>query len=126
MSSWWRWIPDLGGVRQGGKRVYGLQGGAAAIAQLTVFLPFRGNDIEHTETQLRWTPIVLGGYPALSLSGAADPLDASVVAWLTPFGHREWKLMTGADLPDVHLADGTLVGLPPVPGAAPSWPRSVG
>lgn len=125
MSSWWRWIPDLGGVRHGGKRVYVLQG-STAIAQLTVPLPFRGNDIEHTETELRWTPIVLGGYPALGLSGAADPLDASVVAWLTPFGHREWKLMTGADLPDLQLADGTLVCLPPVPRAAPSWPRSVG
>ena len=125
MSSWWRWIPDLGGVRHGGKRVYVLQGGTA-MAELIVPLPFRGNDSEHTETELRWTPIVLGGYPALGLSGAAEPLDASVVAWLTPFGHREWELMTGAHLPDLRLADGPQVGLPPVPYAVFFWPRSVG
>jgi hypothetical protein len=32
---------------------------------------------------LRWTPVVLAGYPALGLSGAVDPFEASVSAWLT-------------------------------------------
>ena len=125
MSSPWSWIPEVPGVGRGGKRVYVLQG-RSAIAQLTVPLPFRGNDLEHAETDLRWTPIVLAGYPALGLSGAEDPLDASVVAWLTPFGHRQWELMTGAGLPDLRLAEGTLLYLPDVPPTALCWPRSAG
>jgi hypothetical protein len=96
------------------------------MAQLMLPLPFRGNDPEHAETALRWTPVVLAGYPALGLSGAIDPLEASVVAWLTPFGAPEWEFMRGAALPDLDLADGTRVRLPGVPGSAPSWARSAG
>ena len=126
MSARWSWIPDVRGVRRGKERVYLLRAGAGVVAQLVLPLPFRGNDIEHGETAPRWTPVVLAGYPALGLSGAADPLEASVVAWLTPFGELEWELMRGASLPDLGLADGTLVRFPDVPGSAPSWPRSAG
>jgi hypothetical protein len=103
-----------------------LQQGPIAVALLVLPLPFRGHDTEHGETALRWTPVVLAGYPALGLSGALDPLEASVIAWLTPFGEREWDLMRGVCLPDLGLSDGTLVRFPGVPGYAPSWPRSVG
>jgi hypothetical protein len=81
---------------------------------------------EHGETELRWTPVVLAGYPALGLSGAVDPFDASVIAWLTPFGEGEWELMRGTGLPDLGLPEGALVRFPGVPGSAPSWPRSAG
>jgi hypothetical protein len=97
-----------------------------AVALLAVPLPFRGNEAEHGETELRWTPVQLGGYLALGLSGAVDPLDASVVAWLTPLGEKEWHLMRGACLPDLGLRDGTLVRFPEVPRVALSWPRRAG
>ena len=126
MSAWWTWVPDVGGVRRGAERVFVLRSGAAAVGQLVLPLPFRGNDPEHTETGLRWTPVVLAGYPALGLSGATDPLEASVIAWLTPFGEPEWELMRGVALPYLDLSDGTRVRLPGVPGSAPSWPRSAG
>ena len=126
MSAWWTWIADVREVRRGGERVYVLLAGSSAAAQLVLPLPFRGNDLEHGETATRWTPVVLAGYPALGLSGAADPLEASVVAWLTPFGESEWELMRGASLPDLALSDGTLLRFPSVPGSAPSWPRSAG
>jgi hypothetical protein len=103
-----------------------LRRGAAAVALLAVPLPFRGNDPEHGETGLRWTPILLGGHLALGLSGAVDPLEASVIAWLTPFGQWEWQLIRGTCLPDLGLRDGTLVRFPEVPGAAVSWPRTAG
>jgi len=96
----------LGGEESGSTRWWW---GGRAVAQLVLPLPFRGNDIEHGETATRWTPVVLAGYPALGLSGAADPLEASVVAWLTPFGEPEWELMRGSSLPDLGLAEGTLV-----------------
>ena len=126
MAPWWSWIPDVRGVRRGGERAYVLRGGAAAVALLVLPLPFRGNDAEHGETATRWTPVVLAGYAALGLSGAVEPLEASVIAWLTPFGEREWELMKGVRLPDLGLADGTLVRFPAVPEWAPSWPRSAG
>jgi hypothetical protein len=126
MSAWWSWVPDVQGVRRGGERAYVMQRGAEAVALLVLPLPFRGTDLEHAETALRWTPVVLAGYPALGLSGALDPLEASVIAWLTPFGEREWKVMRGACLPDLSLPDGTLVRFPGVLGSAPSWPRSAG
>lgn len=126
MSAWWSWVPDVRAVRRGGERAYVLRGGAAAVALLVLPRPFRGTDPEHGETELRWTPVVLAGYPALGLSGALDPLEASVIAWLTPFGEREWEGMRGACLPDLGLNDGTLVRFPGVPGSAPSWPRSAG
>ena len=126
MSGWWNWVPDVPRVRRGGERVYVLQRGPAAVAQLMLPLPFRGDDPEHGETGLRWTAVVLAGYPALGLSGAVEPLEASVIAWLTPFGEGEWELMRGASLPDLGLPDGALVRFPGVPGSAPSWPRSAG
>ena len=103
-----------------------LQGRASAVALLVLPLPFRGTDLEHGETALRWTQVVLAGHPGLGLSGALDPLEASVIAWLTPFGEREWEVMRGASLPDLGLSDGTLVRFPGVPGSAPSWPRIAG
>ena len=126
MSAWFSWIADVRGVRRGGERVYVLLAGGGPVAQLVLPLPFRGHDLEHGETATRWTPVVLAGYPALGLSGAADPLEASVVAWLTPFGEPEWELMRGCPLPDLGLGDGTLLRFPGVPGSAPSWPRSAG
>jgi hypothetical protein len=126
MSAWWSWVPDAGGVTRAGDRGYVLRGGVAAVALLVLPLPFRGTDPEHGETEPRWTPVVLAGYPALGLSGALDPLEASVIAWLTPFGEREWHVMRGTSLPDLGLSDGTLVRFPGVPGSAPSWPRSAG
>ncbi|HEY7614543.1 MAG TPA: hypothetical protein VH764_16210 [Gemmatimonadales bacterium] len=103
-----------------------LQRGAAAMALLAVPLPFRGNDPEHGEIGLRWMPVQLGGYLALGLSGAVDPLEASVIAWLTPFGESEWRLLEGAHLPDLGLPDGKLVRFPGVPEAAMSWPKRAG
>ena len=126
MSAWWSWMADGRGIRRGGERVYLLLAGGSAVAQLVLPLPFRGDDLEHRDTAPRWTPVVLAGYPALGLSGAADPLEASVIAWLTPFGEPEWELMLGSALPDLTLADGSLVRFPGVPGSAPSWPRSAG
>ena len=126
MSVWWSWVPDVRGVRRGGGRVYVLRGGAGAVAQLVLPLPFRGDDPEHAEAALRWTPVILAGYPALGLSGATDPLEASAIAWLTPFGEPEWELMRGAALPALDLSDRVRLGLPDVPGSAPSWPRSAG
>ena len=126
MSAWCNWVPDVRSVRRAGERVYVLRRGAGAVALLVLPLPFRGNDTEHGEITPRWAPVVLAGYPALGLSGAADPLEASVIAWLTPFGEAEWELMRGACLPDLGLSNGTLVRFPAVPGSAPSWPRSTG
>jgi hypothetical protein len=126
MSTWWSWVLDQRGVRRGGEKVYVLRRGATAVAQLVLPLPYRGNDLEHLEATPRWTPVVLAGYPALGLSGAADPLEASVMAWLTPFGEAEWELMKGAGLPGLGLSDGTLLSFPGVPWSAPSWPRSAG
>ena len=126
MSVWWSWVPDVRRVRRSAERAYVLQAGGAAVGLLVLPLPFRGTDPEHGETALRWTPVVLAGYPALGLSGALDPLEASVIAWLTPFGEREWELMREACLPDLGISDGTLVRFPGVPGAAPRWPRSAG
>ena len=126
MSAWWSWVPDVREVRRGGGRAYVLQGGSSAVALLVLPMPFRGTDPEHGETALHWTPVALAGHPALGLSGALDPLEASVIAWLTPFGEREWEVMRGAGLPDLGLSDGTLVRFPGVPGSAPSWPRSAG
>jgi hypothetical protein len=120
----WSWVPDERGASRWVEQVHVLRRGTAAVALLAVPMPFRGNDSEHGETALRWTPVLLGGYLALGLSGAADPLEASVIAWLTPFGQSEWQLMRGTRLPDLGLRDGTLVRLPDVPGAAVRWPRS--
>jgi hypothetical protein len=75
---------------------------------------------------LRWTPVVLAGYPALGLSGAVDPFEASESAWLTPLGGGEWQHMRGACLPDLGLSDGTLVRFPGVPAATGRRPRSSG
>ena len=50
MSAWWSWVPDVRGMRRGGERVYVLQRGSAAVAQLVLPLPFRGDDPEHGET----------------------------------------------------------------------------
>jgi hypothetical protein len=113
-------------VRRGGERAYVLRRGPAPVAQLVVPLPFRGEDPEHGETGLRWAPVVLAGYCALGLSGAVDPFEASVIAWLTPFGGREWELMRGASLPSLGLPGGAPMRFPEVPGSAPSWPRSAG
>ena len=122
----WTWVPDLRRARRLVEQTYVLRSGAAELALLAVPLPFRGNDSEHRETAFRWTPLMLGGYLALGLSGALDPLEASVIAWLTPFGEPEWELMRGACLPDLGLGDGTLVRVPGVPGSDLSWPRSAG
>ena len=122
----WSWVPDARGARRLRENVYVLRRGAAVAALLAVPWPFRGNESEHGETDLRWMPVRLGGYLALGLSGAVDPLEASVIAWLTPFGEAEWRLIRGAGLPDLGLPDGTLVRFPGVPATAMSWPRSAG
>jgi hypothetical protein len=122
----WSWVTDGRGGERRVEEVQVLRRGAQAVALLAVPLPFRGNEAEHGETELRWTSVVLGGYLALGLSGAVDPLDASVAAWLTPLGEKEWHLLRGACLPDLGLRDGTLVRFPEVPRAAHSWPRLAG
>jgi hypothetical protein len=126
LSGGWSWVADAQRERRGVEQVHLLRRGVNAVALLAVPLPFRGNDAEHGETELRWTPVLLGGYLALGLSGAVDPLEASVIAWLTPLGEREWHLMRGAGLPELGLRDGTLVRFPEVRGAAMSWPRRAG
>jgi hypothetical protein len=126
LTAGWSWVTDGRGSERRVEQVQVLRRGVQAVALLAVPLPFRGNEVEHGETELRWTPVPLGGYLALALSGAMDPLDASVAAWLTPLGEKEWHILRGACLPDLGLRDGTLVRFPEVPRAARSWPRRAG
>jgi hypothetical protein len=126
LAGWWSWVADGRGEERQVKQVHLLRREGNPVALLAVPLPFGGHEAEHGEIELRWTPVLLGGYVALALSGAVDPLEASVAAWLTPLGENEWHLMRGACLPDLGLRDGTLVRFPGVPWAAPSWPRRAG
>ena len=99
LADGWSWVADERGRERQGEQVHVLRRGVNPVALLAVPLPFRGNEAEHGETELRWTPVLLGGYLALGLSGAVDPLEASVVAWLTPLGEEEWHLMRGPASP---------------------------
>jgi hypothetical protein len=126
LAGGWSWVADGRVENRRVEQVHVLRRGVNAVALLAVPLPFRGNEAEHGETELRWTPVLLGGYLALGLSGAVDPLEASVAAWLTPLGEEEWHFMRGACLPDLGLRDGTLVRFPGVPRAALTWPRRAG
>jgi hypothetical protein len=126
LAGGWSWVADGRGGERQVEQVHVLRRGVNPVALLAVPLPFRGHETEHGETLLRWTPVLLGGYLAMALSGALDPLDASVAAWLTPLGEKEWHLMRGVCLPDLGLSDGTLVRFPGVPRAAWIWPRRAG
>ena len=126
LAGGWSWVADGRRGERWVEQVHVLRRGVTAVGLLAVPLPFRGNEAEHGETELRWTPVLLDGHIALALSGAVDPLEASVAAWLTPLGEKEWHLMRGVCLPDLGLSDGTLVRFPGVPGAAGIWPRRAG